>query len=372
MVDALLCSRLPGLINVRDDPTAPFCARFQTSLMCESAYTVNSEGLHSLCKMTPFNGKVRCKPDSATFACDGRPPSLPSPPPPGLSRASQGLSASPPSASPPFPSPSSPVRHRPPPCPPVAFGDERAAPPTPPSPPPPPPPSPCHDSATHTCAADVAAPQADLRLDPFAANNTLAYRFSNERLSREWQAREQTALCSSGSISVAAAVAAGVRFNSLGISFASRRQPPPSVVKLLLSGTRESQRAAGQLILDNDAAPRRRHQDIASSLALGLKPEAKQLMNHGYVTFNHRWGLRKAFGRALKEGVRFALSNHSRTEVSGGVSKYQALHDLGAPPVPGLDALEKRAVPRMLALATAYFGQRHGLQRLHCAADRLA
>ena len=95
-------------------------------------------------------------------------------------------------------------------------------------------------------------------------------------------------------------------------------------------------------------------------------------MNHGYVTFNHRWGLRKAFGRALKEGVRFALSNHSRTEVSGGVSKYQALHDLGAPPVPGLDALEKRAVPRMLALATAYFGQRHGLQRLHCAADRLA
>jgi len=48
MVDALLCSRLPGLINVRDDPTAPFCARFQTSIMCESAYTVNSEGLHSL------------------------------------------------------------------------------------------------------------------------------------------------------------------------------------------------------------------------------------------------------------------------------------------------------------------------------------
>jgi hypothetical protein len=45
----------------------------------------------------------------------------------------------------------------------------------------------------------------------------------------------------------------------------------------------------------------------------------------------------------------------SRTEVSGGVSKYQALHDLGAPPVPGLDALEKRAVPRMLALANAYF-----------------
>ena len=132
MVDALLCSRLPGLINVRDDPAAPFCARFQTSLMCESAYTVNSEGLHSLCKMTPFNGKVRCKPDSATFACDGRPPSLPSPPPPGLSRASEGLSASPPSASPPFPSPSSPVRHRPPPCPPVAFGDERAAPPAPP------------------------------------------------------------------------------------------------------------------------------------------------------------------------------------------------------------------------------------------------
>jgi hypothetical protein len=37
------------------------------------------------------------------------------------------------------------------------------------------------------------------------------------------------------------------------------------------------------------------------------------------------------------------------------VSKYQALHDLGAPPVPGLDALEKRAVPRMLALANAYF-----------------
>ena len=161
MVDALLCSRLPGLINVRDDPTAPFCARFKASLMCESAYTVNSEGLHSLCKMTPFNGKVRCKPDSATFACDGRPPSPPSSPPPGLSRASQGLSASPPSASPPFPSPPSPVRHRPPPCPPVAFGDERAAPPTPPSQPPPPPPSPCHDSATHTCAADVAAPQAD-------------------------------------------------------------------------------------------------------------------------------------------------------------------------------------------------------------------
>ena len=76
MVDALLCSRLPGLINVRDDPTAPFCARFQTNLSCESAYTVNSEGLHSLCKMTSVNGKVKCKPDSATFACGG-PPKLP-------------------------------------------------------------------------------------------------------------------------------------------------------------------------------------------------------------------------------------------------------------------------------------------------------
>ena len=76
MVDALLCSRLPDLINVRDDPTAPFCARFQTNLSCESAYTVNSEGLHSLCKMTSVNGKVKCKPDSATFACGG-PPKLP-------------------------------------------------------------------------------------------------------------------------------------------------------------------------------------------------------------------------------------------------------------------------------------------------------
>ena len=128
MVDAWLCSRLPSLINVRDDPTAPFCARFQTSLSCESAYTVNSEGLHSLCKMTPFNGLVKCKPDSATFACQYSPPSQPSPPPPGLSRASHSPSASPPSASPPLPSPS-PVRHRPPPCPPLAFGDIRASPP---------------------------------------------------------------------------------------------------------------------------------------------------------------------------------------------------------------------------------------------------
>lgn len=123
--DAWLCSRLPSLINVRDDPTAPFCARFQTSLLCESAYTVNSEGLHSLCQMTPFNGLVKCKPDSATFACDGPPPSPPSPPPPELAHSP---SASPPSASPPLPSPS-PVHHRPPPCPPLAFGDHRASPP---------------------------------------------------------------------------------------------------------------------------------------------------------------------------------------------------------------------------------------------------
>ena len=133
MVDAWLCSRLPGLINVRDDPTAPFCARFQTSLLCESSYTVNSEGLHSLCKMTPFNGQVKCKPDSATFACHGPPPSPPSPPPPGLTvqsfvSASHSSSASPPSASPPLPSPS-PVHHRPPPCPPLAFGDHRVSPP---------------------------------------------------------------------------------------------------------------------------------------------------------------------------------------------------------------------------------------------------
>ena len=169
-------------------------------------------------------------------------------------------------------------------------------------------------TARLTCAADIAALQADLRLDPFAANNTHAYGLPNERLSREWHAREQTALCSSGSISVAAAIAAGVRFNSLGILCASRRQPPLSVVKLLLSGTRATQRAAGQLILDNDAAPRRRHQDTACSLALGLKPEVKQLMDHGYVTFNHTWGLRKAFGSVLKEGVRFALGKHSRAQ----------------------------------------------------------
>ena len=215
---------------------------------------------------------------------------------------------------------------------------------------------PCVMTTILSCAADVAAPQANLRLNPFAANNTHAYCLRSERLSREWRAREQIALCSGDSISVATAVAAGVRYNSLGVSFASHRQPPSSVVELLLSGTRASQRTTGQIILDADAAPRRRHKDAASSLALGLKPEVKQLINHGYVTFNHTWGLRKAFGSALKEGVRLALSNHSRTEVFGGVSKYQALHGLGAPQVPGLDALEKRAVPRMLALATAYLG----------------
>ena len=59
--------------------------------------------------------------------------------------------------------------------------------------------------------------------------------------------------------------------------------------------------------------------------------------------------------------------------MSGGVSKYQALHDLGAPPVPGLDALEKRAVPRMLALANAYFNDTvYSGYTLHRAADRLA
>ena len=162
----------------------------------------------------------------------------------------------------------------------------------------------CYDSATHLRCRHRCAAGGSTHLDSFAANNTHAYGLPNERLSREWHAREQTALCSSGSISVAAAIAAGVRFNSLGILCASCRQPPLSVVKLLLSGTRATQRAAGQLILDNDAAPRRRHQDTACSLALGLKPEVKQLMDHGYVTFNHTWGLRKAFGSVLKEGVR--------------------------------------------------------------------
>ena len=113
-------------------------------------------------------------------------------------------------------------------------------------------------TARLTCAADIAALQADLRLDPFAANNTHAYGLPNERLSREWHAREQTALCSSGSISVAAAIAAGVRFNSLGILCASRRQPPLSVVKLLLSGTRATQRAAGQLIQSSSTTMPRR------------------------------------------------------------------------------------------------------------------
>lgn len=37
-------------------------------------------------------------------------------------------------------------------------------------------------------------------------------------------------------------------------------------------------------------------------------------MDHGYVTFNHTWGLRKAFGSVLKEGVRFALGKHSRAQ----------------------------------------------------------
>ena len=72
-----ICPRLSALVNVRDDPSAPFCARFQTPSACENAYTVDDEGWHRLCRMVLFRGNQRCKPEAATFAC--YPPSAPPP-----------------------------------------------------------------------------------------------------------------------------------------------------------------------------------------------------------------------------------------------------------------------------------------------------
>lgn len=183
----------------------------------------------------------------------------------------------------------------------------------------------------------------------------------NERLYREWCAREAAAL--RGGVSVEAARRAGVRFNSVGAQFdrsfaaADTSQTAAvinSFVQVLLSGTRSSQPSTERVILKYDVE--KHHRRTRRATAARDKLAAQHLNQHGFFVFDNSWGLQTAFGTKLKRGVYTALHNHSRTEVYGGVRKYQALHSGSAPPVPGLATLERLAVPRMLALATAYLG----------------
>ena len=197
-------------------------------------------------------------------------------------------------------------------------------------------------------------------LNPFEANNTRAFCVRNKRLSHEWCAREAAAL--RAGISAEWARSADVQFSSVGVNFgrtalaagASQKAATiNSVAKLLLTGTRASQPLLESVILKYDVEKHRRG---ARHAAARDRPAVQQLNEHGYVMFDHSWGLQAAFGTGFEQGVHTALTNHTRTEVYGGVRKYVALHAAFAPPAPGLATLEQLAVPRMMALAIAYLG----------------
>ena len=152
-------------------------------------------------------------------------------------------------------------------------------------------------------------------LNPFAPNNTYAFCMRNERLYREWCAREAAAL--RGGVSVEAARSAGVRFNSVGAQFdrsfaaADASQTAAvinSFVQVLLSGTRSSQPSTERVILKYDIE--KHHRRTRRATAARDKLAAQHLNQHGFFVFDNSWGLQTAFGTKLKRGVYTALHNH--------------------------------------------------------------